>query len=105
MNVVEEPNGSDSEKNSLSRGTPIEIETNEPKLSASFYTERNPLEQATPSPYQTFGFSEYQSPVTFDTAPIPVPSIPVMVTTSVTQTQVEKSKEYGMNKPTLFTGD
>jgi hypothetical protein len=28
-----------------------------------------------------------------------------MATMSATQTQVEKPKEYGMNKPTLFTGD
>jgi hypothetical protein len=37
--VVEEPNGSDSEKTSLFRGTPIEIETDKPELSASFYAE------------------------------------------------------------------
>jgi hypothetical protein len=93
-NVVEEPNKSDSEKNSLFRGTPIKIKTNKPELSTSFYVERNPLEQATPSPYQTFGFPEYKSPVTFDVAPIPVPSIPAMATTLVTQTQVKKPKEY-----------
>jgi hypothetical protein len=103
-NVEEEPNESESEKNSLFRGTPIEIETNEPELSASFYVERNPLEQAPHTPYQTFGFPEYQSPVTFNVAPIPVPSVPVMAT-STAQTQVEKPKEYGMNKPTPFTGD
>jgi hypothetical protein len=100
---VEEPNGSDSEKASLFRGTPIEIKNDEPELSASFYAERNPLEQAPPTPYQTFGFPEYQLPITFDIAPIPVPSVPAMATT---QAQVmEKPKEYGMNKPTLFTGD
>jgi hypothetical protein len=58
-NIVEEPNGSDSEKASLFRGTPIEIEIDEPKLSASFYVERNPLEQVPPVPYQSFGFPEY----------------------------------------------
>jgi hypothetical protein len=99
---VEEPNESDSEKNSLFRGTPIEIETNEPELSTSFYVEQNPLKQATPSPYQMFGFPEYQSPVAFDVAPIPVPAVPVMATTQVV---TEKPKEYRMNKPTLFTGD
>jgi hypothetical protein len=39
MNVVEEPNGSDSKKNLFFRGTPIEIEQNEHELSASFYAE------------------------------------------------------------------
>jgi hypothetical protein len=43
-NIVEEPNGSDSEKASLFRETPIEIETDKPELSASFYVEKNPLE-------------------------------------------------------------
>jgi hypothetical protein len=99
-NVVEEPNGSDSEKASLFRGTPIEIENEEPELSASFYAERNPLEQAPPTPYQTFGFPKYQSPVTFNVAPIPVPTM-----ASTSTIQVEKPKEYGMNKPTPFTGD
>jgi hypothetical protein len=101
-NVVEEPNGFDSEKNSLFRGTPIKIETNKSKLSASFYTERNPLEQASSTPYQTFGFPKYQSPVTFNITPIPVPTVPVMATTQVV---AEKPKEYGMNKPMPFTSD
>jgi hypothetical protein len=103
MNVMEEPNGSDSEKASLFRGTPIE--TDKPELSTSFYMERNPLEQAPPTPYQTFGFPEYQSPVTFDVAPIPIPAVPVMATSVAALTQVEKPKEYGMNKLTPFTGD
>jgi hypothetical protein len=101
---VKEPNGSDSEKNSLFRGTPIKVETNEPELSASFYVEQNSLEQATPTPYPSFGFPEYQSPVTFDVTPISIPTKPVMATTQ-TQAVTEKPKEYGMNKPTLFTGD
>jgi hypothetical protein len=107
-NVVEEPNESSSEKNSLFRGTPIEVETNEPELSASFYMEQNPLEQALPTPYQSFGFPEYQSLVTFDITPIPNLTRPVMASSFLaTQTQVvaEKPKEYGMNKPMPFTGD
>jgi hypothetical protein len=101
---VEEPNGSDSKKNSLFRGTPIEVEMNEPELSASFYTERNPLEQATPTPYQSFGFPEYQSLVTFDVTPIPIPTKPVMAIMQ-TQAAIKKPREYGMNKPTPFTSN
>jgi hypothetical protein len=107
-NVVEEPNESSSEKNSLFRETPIEIKTNKPELSASFYAEQNPLEQATPTPYQSYGFPEYQSLVTFDIGPIPIPTKPVMASSfPATQTQavIEKLKEYGMNKPMPFTGD
>jgi hypothetical protein len=43
LNVMEEPNESSSEKNSLFRGALIEVETNKPELSASFYMEKNPL--------------------------------------------------------------
>jgi hypothetical protein len=63
-NIEEGPNKSESEKNSLFGGTPIEQD--EPELSASFYAEQNPAEQAQPHPYQSFVFKDYQSPVTFD---------------------------------------
>jgi hypothetical protein len=43
-NVEEGPNKSGSKKNSLFRGTPIEQD--EPELSAPFYAERNPADQA-----------------------------------------------------------
>jgi hypothetical protein len=84
-------------------GTPIEQD--EPELSASFYAERNPAEQAQPHPYQSFVFKDYQSPVTFDIKPNPVG--PIMTSIPMAQTQVvaDKAKEYGMNKPTPFTGD
>jgi hypothetical protein len=48
-NIEEGPNESESEKNSLFGGTPIEQD--EPELSASFYAERNLAEQAQPHPY------------------------------------------------------
>jgi hypothetical protein len=51
----------------LFRGTPIKQD--EPELSASFYAEQNPAEQAQPHPYQLFVFKDYQSPVTFDIKP------------------------------------
>jgi hypothetical protein len=69
MNVVEEPNKSESEKNLLFRGTPIEQD--KPDLSASVYTEQNLAEQAQPTPYQSFTLGNYQSPVTFEIVPDP----------------------------------
>jgi hypothetical protein len=102
-NVEEGPNKSENEKDSLFGGTPIEQD--EPELSASFYAEQNPAEQAQPHPYQSFVFKDYQSPVNFDIKPNPVG--PIMATILMAQTQVvaDKAKEYGMNKPTPFTGD
>jgi hypothetical protein len=58
-NIEEGPNESGSKKNSLFRGTPIEQD--EPELSAPFYAEQNPAEQAQPHPYQSFVFGDYQS--------------------------------------------
>jgi Zinc knuckle len=102
-NVEEGPNESESEKNSLFGGTPIEQD--EPELSASFYAERNPAEQAQPHPYQSFVFKDYQSPVTFDIKPDPVGPIITSIPMAQTQVVADKAKEYGMNKPTPFTGD
>jgi hypothetical protein len=87
----------------LFRGTPIEQDG--PELSASFYAEQNPADQAQPHPYQLFVFGDYQSPVTFNIKPDPVG--PIMMNPPVIQTQVvaNKAKEYGMNKPMPFTGD
>jgi hypothetical protein len=87
----------------LFRGTPIEQD--EPELSASFYAERNPADQAQPHPYQSFVFGDYQFPVTFDIKPDPIG--PIMMNPPVTQTQVvaDKAKEYGINKLTPFTSD
>jgi hypothetical protein len=69
-NVEEGPNESESEKNSLFEGTPIEQDESE--LSASFYAEQNPAEQAQPHPYQLFVFKDYQSTVTFNIKPNPI---------------------------------
>jgi hypothetical protein len=87
----------------LFRGTPIEQD--KPKLSASFYTERNPADQAQPHPYQSFVFGDYQFPVTFDIKPDPIG--PIIMNPPVIQTQVvaNKFKKYGMNKLTPFTGN
>jgi hypothetical protein len=102
-NVEEGPNESESKKNLSFRGTPIEQD--EPELSASFYTEQNPAEQAQPHPYQSFVFKDYQSPVTFDIKPNPIG--PIMTSIPMAQTQVvaDKANKYRMNKLTPFTGD
>jgi hypothetical protein len=102
-NVEKGPNKSESKKNLLFGGT--SIEQDEPELSASFYAEQNPAEQAQPHPYQSFVFKDYQSPVTFDIKPNPVG--PIMTSIPMAQTQVvaDKAKEYGINKATPFTGD
>jgi hypothetical protein len=102
-NIEEGPNESESKKNLLFRGTPIKQD--KPELSASFYAEQNLSEQAQPHSYQSFVFKDYQSPVTFDIKPNPVG--PIMMSIPMVETQVvaDKAKEYGMNKPTPFTGD
>jgi Domain of unknown function (DUF4939) len=87
----------------LFRGTPIEQD--EPELSASFYAEQNPTEQAQPHSYQLFVFKDYQSPVTFDIKPNPVGPIMTSILMAQTQVVANKAKEYGINKPTPFTGD
>jgi hypothetical protein len=87
----------------LFRGTLIEQDR--PELSASFYAEQNPADQAQPHPYQSSIFGDYQSPVTFDIKPDPVG--PIMTSILMVQTQViaDKAKEYGMNKLMPFTGN
>jgi hypothetical protein len=52
-----------------------------------------------------FVFKDYQSPVTFDIKPNPVGPIMTSILMAQTQVVADKAKEYGMNKPTPFTGD
>jgi hypothetical protein len=84
----------------LEEPEPIPIDTEEPDLSASFFAERNPLDQATSSNYIPFALPEIPIPdmATFipaqptfgpNTAPAPVPH----------------AKEISLNKPTNFDGD
>jgi hypothetical protein len=58
-NIEEGPNKSESEKNSLFRGTPIEQD--KPELSASFYAEQNPADRHNPIPINHL-FSKITSP-------------------------------------------
>ena len=48
------------------------IEDQEPELSASFYVERNPADQAAPQPFQPFSLEGYQTP-----SPLELPANPV----------------------------
>jgi hypothetical protein len=80
----------------LFRGTLIEQD--EPELSASFYAERNPADQAQPHPYQSFVFGDYQSSVTFDIKPDPIR--PIMTNPLVIQTQVITT--FPLTSPLLY---
>jgi hypothetical protein len=102
-NIEEGPNKSGSKKNSLFRGTPIEQD--EPELSASFYAEQNPTDQAQSHSHQSFVFGDYQSPVTFDIKPDPIGPIMMSILMAQTQVVANKAKEYRMNKLTPFTGN
>jgi hypothetical protein len=102
-NIEEGPNKSESKKNFVFRGTPIKQD--EPELSASFYAEQNPTEQAQPHPYQLFVSKDYQSPVTFDIKPNPIGPIMMSILMAQTQVVANKAKKYKMNKLTPFTGD
>jgi hypothetical protein len=84
----------------LFRGTPIEQD--EPKLSASFYAERNPADQAQPHPYESFVFGDYQSLVTFDIKPDPVGPIMTSIPMVKTQVVADKAKESLRNKRDRF---
>ena len=77
----------------------------EPKLSASFYAERNPADQAPPHSFQPFSFREYQplSPLKLPTNPVgPITMTPHMNPVSQSSTH---AKEYGLNKLTPFSGN
>jgi hypothetical protein len=80
----------------LLRGTPIEHD--KPELSASFYAEKNPTDQAQPHPYQSFVFRDYQSPVTFDIKADPIELIITSIPMVQTQVVADKAKKYGINE-------
>ena len=79
------------------------IEDQEPELSASFYAERNPADQAPPHPFQPFSLEEFWPP-----SPIKLPIDPVgpITMTSYMNPAPQNSahtKEYGLNKPIVTT--
>ena len=79
------------------------IEDQEPELSASFYAERNPADQASPHPFQPFSLKEYRTP-----SPLQLPIDPVEPMTSYMNPAPQNNthaKEYGLNKPMPFSGN
>ena len=81
------------------------IEDQEPKLSASFYVEQNPAEQAPPLPFQPFSLEEFQPPLPLN---LPVDPIGPVTMTSYMNPAPQNSahvKGYGLNKPTPFSGN
>ena len=80
------------------------IEDQEPELSASFYAERNPADQAIPHPFQPFLLEEF-----WISSPLELPADrvePIMTSFLNQAAQTRAStKEYGLNKPTPFSGD
>ena len=81
------------------------IEDQEPELSASFYAEQNPMEQASPHPFQPFSLKEFWTPSPLQ---LPIEPIGLITMTSCVNPAPQNSthtKEYGLNKPTPFSGD
>ena len=81
------------------------IKHQEPELSASFYAEQNPAEQAPPLPFQPFSLEEFQSPPPLE---LPVDTGGPVTMTSYMNPVPQNSahvKEYGLNKPMPFSGD
>ena len=79
------------------------IEDQEPELSASFYAERNPADQAVPHPFQPFSLEEFQIPSPLELPADPVEPIMTSFLSPAPQTGAS-TKEYGLNKPTPFSG-
>ena len=80
------------------------IEDQEPELSASFYMERNPADQAVPHPFQPFSLEEFRPPSPLELPANPVGPIMTSFLNPAPQTGAS-TKEYGLNKPTPFSGD
>ena len=81
------------------------IEDQEPELSASFYTEQNPVDQAPPHSFQPFSLKEFQTPSPIE---LPIdPMEPIMMTSYMNPVPQNSAhtKEYGLNKLTPFSGD
>ena len=93
---------------------PEPIVTDDPEITASFYREQYPAERVAQQPFQSLNLESFQFPPSIELPlnPIPptyVPAMsqyaPALQTQVATATTTEKTKEFGMNKPTAFTGD
>ena len=81
------------------------IEDQEPELSASFYVEQNPAEQASPHLLQPFSLEEFQTPSPLQLPIDPVEPITMMSYMNPAPQNSAHAKEYGLNKPTAFSGN
>ena len=81
------------------------IEDQEPELSASFYAEQNPMDQAPPHPFQPFSLEEFQPPSPFKLPINPVGPITMTSYMNLAPQNSTHMKEYGLNKPMPFSGD
>ena len=81
------------------------IEDQEPELSASFYTEQNPADQAAPHTFQPFSLKEFQPPSLLKLPADPVGPITMTSYLNLAPQNSTHAKEYGLNKPMPFSGD
>ena len=81
------------------------IEDQEPELSTSFYVERNPVDQASPHPFQPFSLDEYQPPSPLELPTNPVGPITMTSYLNPVPQNGAHAKEYGLNKPTPFSSN
>ena len=81
------------------------IKDQEPKLSASFYVEQNLAEQAPPLPFQPFSLEEFQPPSPLELPVDPVGPVTMTSYMNLAPQNSAHTKEYGLNKPTPFSGD
>ena len=76
-----------------------------PELSASFYMERNPADQASPHPFQPFFLNDFQPPSSLELPTDPVGPITMMSYLNPMPQNSAHAKEYRLNKPTPFSGN
>ena len=81
------------------------IEDQEPKLSTSFYVERNPVDQAAPHPFQPFSLEEFLPPSPLELPADPIRPVAMTLCMNLAPQNSAHTKEYGLNKPTPFSGD
>src|ERR1700678_4602300 len=106
-NIEEEPNDTNSEKNSIfGEEQPEPIVTDDPEITTSFYGEQYPAERVAQQPFQPLNLESFQFPPSIKLPLNPIPPTYVSAMSQYApalQTQVaatmEKTKEYGMNKP------
>ena len=77
----------------------------QPELSASFYAERNPVDQAPPHPFQPFSLDKFQPPSSLELPTNPVGPITMTSYLNPAPQNSAHVKEYGLNKPMLFSGN